>query len=161
MDLFCKTVVIYKCGHLGSRAYRVAGDEILCLFLNWFLIFLIICYFVNIQVWDRRCFVTKGQAAGVLTGHLEGITFIDSRGDGRYFISNGKDQSIKLWDIRKMSSKVTWYTSFGCLCFAFLFPIFLHIFLMFNMNSCTIKNWRNPLSNCLLSILCLRKTVPK
>lgn len=103
------------------------------------MIFIIICYFVDIQVWDRRCFVTKGQAAGVLTGHLEGITFIDSRGDGRYFISNGKDQSIKLWDIRKMSSKVTWYTSFGCLCFAFLFPIFLHIFLMFNMNSCDNK----------------------
>ncbi|KAH7858031.1 hypothetical protein Vadar_019251 [Vaccinium darrowii] len=59
------------------------------------------------KVWDRRCFVSKGQSAGVLTGHLEGITFIDSRGDGRYFISNGKDQSIKLWDIRKMSSKVT------------------------------------------------------
>ncbi|KAH0933581.1 hypothetical protein HID58_010698, partial [Brassica napus] len=43
-------------------------------------------------------------AAGVLVGHLEGVTFIDSRGDGRYFISNGKDQTIKLWDIRKMSS---------------------------------------------------------
>ncbi|CAL9099289.1 unnamed protein product [Musa textilis] len=56
------------------------------------------------KVWDRRCFVTERQAAGVLTGHLEGITFIDSRGDGRYFISNGKDQTIKLWDIRKMSS---------------------------------------------------------
>jgi len=37
-------------------------------------------------------------------GHLEGVTFIDSRGDGRYLISNGKDQTIKLWDIRKMSS---------------------------------------------------------
>jgi len=37
-------------------------------------------------------------------GHLEGITFIDSCGDGRYFISNGKDQTTKLWDIRKMSS---------------------------------------------------------
>ncbi|CAL5415855.1 LEC14B homolog [Camellia sinensis] len=59
------------------------------------------------KVWDRRCFVAKGQAAGVLTGHIEGITFIDSRGDGRYFISNGKDQAIKLWDIRKMSSNVT------------------------------------------------------
>lgn len=42
-------------------------------------------------------------------GHIEGITFIDSRGDGRYLISNGKDQSIKLWDIRKMSSNSTWY----------------------------------------------------
>ncbi|XP_027933698.1 LEC14B homolog isoform X1 [Vigna unguiculata] len=56
------------------------------------------------KVWDRRCFVTKGQPAGILMGHLEGITFIDSRGDGRYLISNGKDQTTKLWDIRKMSS---------------------------------------------------------
>ncbi|KAL3505809.1 hypothetical protein ACH5RR_031191 [Cinchona calisaya] len=60
------------------------------------------------KVWDRRCFVTKGKPAGVLTGHLEGITFIDSRGDGRYLISNGKDQAIKLWDIRKMSSNVNY-----------------------------------------------------
>lgn len=45
-------------------------------------------------------------------GHLEGITFIDSRGDGRYFISNGKDQTIKLWDIRKMASNASWYAYF-------------------------------------------------
>ena len=56
------------------------------------------------KVWDRRCFVTKGQPAGTLVGHLDGITFIDSRGDSRYLISNGKDQTTKLWDIRKMSS---------------------------------------------------------
>ncbi|XP_029130317.1 LEC14B homolog isoform X1 [Cajanus cajan] len=56
------------------------------------------------KVWDRRCFVARGQPAGILMGHLEGITFIDSRGDGRYLISNGKDQTTKLWDIRKMSS---------------------------------------------------------
>ncbi|KAM1083516.1 hypothetical protein ACFX19_022309 [Malus domestica] len=56
------------------------------------------------KVWDRRCLMTKGKAAGVLMGHLEGVTFIDSRGDGRYLISNGKDQTTKLWDIRKMSS---------------------------------------------------------
>ncbi|KAK6130382.1 hypothetical protein DH2020_035887 [Rehmannia glutinosa] len=60
------------------------------------------------QVWDRRCFVSRGQAAGVLMGHLEGITFVDTRGDGRYLISNGKDQAIKLWDIRKMSSNVNY-----------------------------------------------------
>ncbi|XP_062144040.1 LEC14B homolog isoform X2 [Alnus glutinosa] len=59
------------------------------------------------KVWDRRCLAAKDKPAGVLTGHLEGITFIDSRGDGRYFISNGKDQTIKLWDIRKMSSNAT------------------------------------------------------
>lgn len=45
-------------------------------------------------------------------GHLEGITFIDSRGDGRYLISNGKDQAIKLWDLRKMSSTSTWYVQY-------------------------------------------------
>ncbi|EEF45451.1 LEC14B protein, putative [Ricinus communis] len=59
------------------------------------------------KVWDRRCFISRGQATGVLTGHLEGITFIDSHGDGRYFISNGKDQTTKLWDIRKMSSNTS------------------------------------------------------
>ncbi|CAM0147590.1 unnamed protein product [Urochloa decumbens] len=55
------------------------------------------------KVWDRRCLVGE-KSAGIMTGHLDGVTFIDSRGDGRYFISNCKDQRIKLWDIRKMSS---------------------------------------------------------
>ncbi|KAL8530762.1 hypothetical protein ACS0TY_007706 [Phlomoides rotata] len=64
------------------------------------------------KVWDRRCFRAKGRPAGVLMGHIEGITFIDSRGDGRYLISNGKDQSIKLWDIRKMSSNSTCYRGY-------------------------------------------------
>jgi len=57
------------------------------------------------KVWDRRCLAGE-KSAGILTGHLDGVTFIDSRGDGRYFISNCKDQRIKLWDIRKMSSAV-------------------------------------------------------
>lgn len=64
-----------------------------------------------LQVWDRRCLAAKGKPAGTLMGHLEGITFLDSRGDGRYLISNGKDQAIKLWDIRKMSSNVSRYIS--------------------------------------------------
>ena len=38
-----------------------------------------------------------------MIGHTEGITHIDSKGDGRYFISNCKDQTVKLWDIRRMS----------------------------------------------------------
>lgn len=42
--------------------------------------------------------------AGVLVGHMEGITYIDSKGDGRYAVTNGKDQTCKLWDIRKMHS---------------------------------------------------------
>lgn len=36
---------------------------------------------------------------------MDGITFIDSRGDGRHLISNSKDQSIKLWDVRVFSSE--------------------------------------------------------
>lgn len=56
------------------------------------------------KVWDRRCLSSRAQPAGTLAGHLEGITFIDSRGDGRYFISNGKDQTTKMWDIRKMTA---------------------------------------------------------
>ncbi|XVE73219.1 hypothetical protein DITRI_Ditri11bG0099500 [Diplodiscus trichospermus] len=65
------------------------------------------------KVWDRRCFIAKDKPAGVLMGHIEGITFLDSRRDGRYFISNGKDQTIKLWDIRKMSSNTSW-SGFAC-----------------------------------------------
>ncbi|KAL5097232.1 hypothetical protein RYX36_001559 [Vicia faba] len=65
------------------------------------------------KVWDRRCFVSKEQPAGILMGHLEGITFINSRGDGRYLISNGKDQTTKLWDIRKMSSNAAMNLGLG------------------------------------------------
>jgi len=34
-------------------------------------------------------------------GHVAGVTCVSSKEDNRYFISNSKDQSIKLWDIRK------------------------------------------------------------
>lgn len=36
---------------------------------------------------------------------MDGITYIDSRGDGRHLISNSKDQPIKLWDVRVFSDK--------------------------------------------------------
>jgi WD repeat-containing protein 23 len=41
---------------------------------------------------------------GVFAGHRDGITFIDSRGDDRYLLTNSKDQTIKLWDMRHFSS---------------------------------------------------------
>mmetsp|Transcript_941 Transcript_941/g.2667 ORF Transcript_941/g.2667 Transcript_941/m.2667 type:complete len:588 (-) Transcript_941:66-1829(-) len=57
-----------------------------------------------IKVWDRR---TLGGAAarpvGVLPGHTEGITSLASKGDGLYVLSNSKDQSAKLWDLRRMA----------------------------------------------------------
>ena len=56
-----------------------------------------------IKVWDRRS-MRDGKPAGILVGHTEGITFVASKGDGRYALSNGKDQTMRLWDIRKMHS---------------------------------------------------------
>ncbi|XP_060921016.1 DDB1- and CUL4-associated factor 11 [Labrus mixtus] len=58
------------------------------------------------KVWDRRTLrEDRPQPVGQLAGHRDGITFIHSKGDARYLISNSKDQSIKLWDVRKFSPK--------------------------------------------------------
>ena len=54
-----------------------------------------------IKVWDRRS-MGDSREAGAFVGHTEGLTYVDSRGDGRYVLSNGKDQTMKLWDLRKM-----------------------------------------------------------
>uniref|UniRef100_A0A914ELB6 Uncharacterized protein n=1 Tax=Acrobeloides nanus TaxID=290746 RepID=A0A914ELB6_9BILA len=59
------------------------------------------------KVWDRR---TMGEfmyakPVGVFAGHRDGITFIDSRGDDRYLLTNSKDQTIKVWDLRHFSSE--------------------------------------------------------
>lgn len=55
----------------------------------------------TLRVWDRRS-MGDGREAGVFMGHTEGLTYVDSKGDGRYVLSNGKDQMMKLWDLRKM-----------------------------------------------------------
>ncbi|KAG8455398.1 hypothetical protein GDO86_001550 [Hymenochirus boettgeri] len=56
------------------------------------------------KVWDRRTMREDDpKPVGILAGHQDGITFIDSKGDARYLLSNSKDQSIKLWDIRRFS----------------------------------------------------------
>jgi WD repeat-containing protein 23 len=57
----------------------------------------------TIKVWDRRS-MGDNREAGAFVGHIEGLTYIDSKGDGRYILSNGKDQSMKLWDIRMAMS---------------------------------------------------------
>lgn len=57
----------------------------------------------TIKVWDRRS-MSGARPAGIFVGHIEGLTYLDSKGDGRYILSNGKDQSMKLWDLRMAMS---------------------------------------------------------
>ncbi|PGH26657.1 hypothetical protein AJ80_01603 [Polytolypa hystricis UAMH7299] len=57
----------------------------------------------TLRVWDRRS-MADGREVGLFIGHTEGLTYVDSKGDGRYVLSNGKDQTMKLWDLRKMMS---------------------------------------------------------
>lgn len=58
---------------------------------------------MSIRVWDRRTLHGE-MATGVLVGHTEGVTYVSPKGDGRYLVSNGKDQCAKVWDIRTMVS---------------------------------------------------------
>lgn len=59
-----------------------------------------------VKAWDRRTLrEADPKPVGSLAGHYDSITHIDSRQDGRYLISNSKDQSIKLWDIRRLSTE--------------------------------------------------------
>ncbi|KAJ6611484.1 WD40-repeat-containing domain protein [Mycena sp. CBHHK59/15] len=57
-----------------------------------------------LKVWDRRSLGMSQKPSGILMGHTEGITYVSAKGDGRYVISNGKDQKLRLWDLRKMRS---------------------------------------------------------
>ena len=44
---------------------------------------------------------TKGEPLGAFVGHLSGLTYLDSAKDGWWLLSNSKDQTAKLWDIRR------------------------------------------------------------
>ena len=60
-----------------------------------------------IHVWDRRLIGVSGtgnKPVGSLIGHTEGIAHLNSKRDSNYLISNGKDQKVKCWDLRAMSS---------------------------------------------------------
>ncbi len=50
------------------------------------------------KVWDFR---NPNPAVGTFVGHIEGLTHVDSKNDGRFLITQGKDQCIKLWDVRR------------------------------------------------------------
>lgn len=59
-----------------------------------------------VKIWDRRS-ISGERAAGSMTGHTQGVTYVASKGDGRYCLSNGKDQATKLWDLRMMMNAET------------------------------------------------------
>ncbi|XP_062501230.1 DDB1- and CUL4-associated factor 11-like [Corticium candelabrum] len=60
------------------------------------------------MVWDLRIVnESHPRPVAAMAGHRGGITFIDSKGDSRYLITNSKDQTIKLWDIRHPSDTET------------------------------------------------------
>ncbi|KAJ3160209.1 hypothetical protein HDU86_001045 [Geranomyces michiganensis] len=54
-----------------------------------------------VKIWDRRSLGRGSKPAGIFVGHTEGVTYLDSKSDGRYALSNGKDQTMKMWDLRK------------------------------------------------------------
>lgn len=62
------------------------------------------------HLWDIRV-MRRAAASGsenkplcTFVGHSHGLTHVDSRNDGRFFITSSKDSTIKLWDIRRPSS---------------------------------------------------------
>ena len=63
------------------------------------------------KLWDIRAF-NGNKPVGTFYGHMGGMTNVCSKEDNRYFISNCKDQSIKLWDLRKSSTEKKTVTTF-------------------------------------------------
>jgi len=60
-----------------------------------------------IKVFDRRIMSQTAPPAGLLCGHGNGITALSSKEDGRYIVSNAKDNTAKVWDVRMMHSSHT------------------------------------------------------
>jgi DDB1- and CUL4-associated factor 11 len=61
------------------------------------------------KLWDLREMRGSGTSSPVhrpvatFAGHRHGITHCSPRDDGRFFITTSKDQTIKLWDVRRPS----------------------------------------------------------
>jgi WD40 repeat protein len=58
-----------------------------------------------LQLSDRR---QARRVCGVLPGHQGGIASVAARGDGFSVCSNGKDQCVKVWDVRRALSHGAW-----------------------------------------------------
>ncbi|XP_073844477.1 DDB1- and CUL4-associated factor 11 [Musca autumnalis] len=63
------------------------------------------CHNGILKLWDLRCCGgydhRPAKCQSTFLGHFDGITFIDPRNDGNYLLSNSRDQSIKIWDLRQ------------------------------------------------------------
>jgi len=58
-----------------------------------------------INIWDRRALKRDNpRPVGQLAGHYDSIIHIDSRQDDFHLLSNSRDQSIKVWDIRNIAT---------------------------------------------------------
>jgi len=56
------------------------------------------------KLWDTRI-LKNFEPAGIFYGHVSGLTHVESKNDNKYFLSNCKDQSAKLWDIRQSTTE--------------------------------------------------------
>ena len=55
-----------------------------------------------IRLWDTRGIRSeRDHPVATFTGHIDSITSLDARFDERHFLSNSKDQTAKLWDVRR------------------------------------------------------------
>ena len=55
-----------------------------------------------IRMWDtRRIDGERDHPVATFPGHLDSVTSLDVRFDELYFLSNSKDQTAKLWDVRR------------------------------------------------------------
>lgn len=59
-----------------------------------------------LKMWDRRL-LKSNSPIGTYSGHRCGITNVSARNDGIHFLSVGKDQVVKIWDIRKQNQYIT------------------------------------------------------
>lgn len=55
-----------------------------------------------VKMWDLR--TDTAAAVGVLCGHRAGVTSVDATSDGKGAVSVGKDQCVKVWDLRHMGA---------------------------------------------------------
>ncbi len=95
---------------------------------------------------DRRSLGATPQPSGVLIGHTEGITYVSAKGDGRYVISNGKDQALRLWDLRMMRSNADYLSvrkqNYGARNFDYRYPHYPQPRYMAHPKDCSVMTYR-------------------